>query len=305
MAARGAQGPAGVAGRRPHDGGHRRSAGPHRAVGTAVPGMGRGPRPAAPRRHPHLDRRPSPRRDRRPGQALSPPGWRDPTCWCSGRCCTTSARGAGEITASSAPSWLIQVGTRLGLWPADIDTALGDRALPPAAARHRHPPRPAGSPDHRRRDHRTQRGSGAAGTAHALAEADSLATGPGVWGDWKASLIGDLVRRCRLVMAGESLPQAEPIDAALSFAGGRPRSARRDDAGRECAQLQRHDDRAGQARAVVQGRRRAGAELAAGPFRGDQQCRGRRRSTLRGVAALRLAAGRRAAAPAVHPGARG
>jgi [protein-PII] uridylyltransferase len=47
---------------------------------------------------------------------------------------------------------------------------------------------------------------------HALAEADSLATGPGVWGDWKASLIGDLVRRCRLVMAGEPLPQPDPVE---------------------------------------------------------------------------------------------
>ena len=45
---------------------------------------------------------------------------------------------------------------------------------------------------------------------HALTEADSKATGPGVWGEWKASLIEDLVRRCRLVMAGEPLPQAEP-----------------------------------------------------------------------------------------------
>jgi [protein-PII] uridylyltransferase len=45
---------------------------------------------------------------------------------------------------------------------------------------------------------------------HALAEADSQATGPGVWSDWKASLVADLVRRCRLVMAGEPLPQAEP-----------------------------------------------------------------------------------------------
>lgn len=45
---------------------------------------------------------------------------------------------------------------------------------------------------------------------HALTEADSKATGPGVWSDWKASLIEDLVRRCRLVMAGEPLPQAEP-----------------------------------------------------------------------------------------------
>jgi [protein-PII] uridylyltransferase len=46
---------------------------------------------------------------------------------------------------------------------------------------------------------------------HALAEADSTATGPGVWSDWKASLIEDLVRRCRMVMAGEPLPpQAQP-----------------------------------------------------------------------------------------------
>jgi [protein-PII] uridylyltransferase len=46
---------------------------------------------------------------------------------------------------------------------------------------------------------------------HALAEADSKATGPGVWSEWKASLIEDLVRRCRMVMAGEPLPrQAQP-----------------------------------------------------------------------------------------------
>ncbi|MGN6337474.1 [protein-PII] uridylyltransferase [Mycobacterium sp.] len=45
---------------------------------------------------------------------------------------------------------------------------------------------------------------------HALTEADSRATGPGVWSEWKASLIDDLVRRCRLVMAGEPLPEAEP-----------------------------------------------------------------------------------------------
>ncbi len=31
-------------------------------------------------------------------------------------------------------------------------------------------------------------------------------------GDWKASLIGDLVRRCRLVMAGEPLPKPDPIE---------------------------------------------------------------------------------------------
>jgi [protein-PII] uridylyltransferase len=47
---------------------------------------------------------------------------------------------------------------------------------------------------------------------HALTEADSLATGPGVWSDWKASLVGDLVRRCRMVIAGEPLPHADPLD---------------------------------------------------------------------------------------------
>ena len=47
---------------------------------------------------------------------------------------------------------------------------------------------------------------------HALTEADSLGTGPGVWSDWKASLIGDLVRRSRLAMAGEPLPHADPLD---------------------------------------------------------------------------------------------
>jgi [protein-PII] uridylyltransferase len=45
---------------------------------------------------------------------------------------------------------------------------------------------------------------------HALTEADSKATGPGVWSEWKALLIEDLVRRCRMVMAGEPLPQAHP-----------------------------------------------------------------------------------------------
>ena len=44
----------------------------------------------------------------------------------------------------------------------------------------------------------------------ALSEADSNATGPGVWSEWKASLIDELVRRCRMVMAGEPLPRAEP-----------------------------------------------------------------------------------------------
>ena len=63
----------------------------------------------------------------------------------------------------------------------------------------------------------------------ALAEADSLATGPGVWSPWKRVLIGDLVRRCRSLMAGEALPAPTPLSAeertlAVAVAAdGRPR----------------------------------------------------------------------------------
>ncbi|AUN40094.1 [protein-PII] uridylyltransferase [Tsukamurella tyrosinosolvens] len=58
---------------------------------------------------------------------------------------------------------------------------------------------------------------------HALAEADSLATGPGVWGDWKSRLIGELVRRTHRVLDGEPAPQPGPVPeevAALAAAGG-------------------------------------------------------------------------------------
>ena len=62
----------------------------------------------------------------------------------------------------------------------------------------------------------------------ALAEADSLATGPGVWSPWKRVLIGDLVARCRALLAGEALPAptapstAEIEMAAAVAAEGRP-----------------------------------------------------------------------------------
>jgi len=64
---------------------------------------------------------------------------------------------------------------------------------------------------------------------HALAEADSLATGPGVWSPWKRSLIDQLVRRCRASMIGEPIPQPEPLDelrrelVARAESSGRPR----------------------------------------------------------------------------------
>ncbi|HEX6358272.1 [protein-PII] uridylyltransferase [Actinophytocola sp.] len=48
---------------------------------------------------------------------------------------------------------------------------------------------------------------------HALAEVDSLATGPGVWTDWKAALVADLVSRCRRRMAGEKHEEPTPLSA--------------------------------------------------------------------------------------------
>jgi [protein-PII] uridylyltransferase len=55
----------------------------------------------------------------------------------------------------------------------------------------------------------------------ALAEADALATGPGVWSPWKATLIRGLAERCRVVMSGEPLPvpaQRSVLGAELAAA---------------------------------------------------------------------------------------
>ena len=60
-----------------------------------------------------------------------------------------------------------------------------------------------------------------------LAEADSLATGPGVWSPWKQTLLAELARRCRAALAGERIgrvpsePVAPDLVAAVA-AGGRP-----------------------------------------------------------------------------------
>ncbi|WP_026360984.1 [protein-PII] uridylyltransferase [Amycolatopsis nigrescens] len=46
----------------------------------------------------------------------------------------------------------------------------------------------------------------------ALTKADSLATGPGMWNDWKAGLIAKLSGRCREVMQGKGFVSPEPLD---------------------------------------------------------------------------------------------
>lgn len=108
-----------------------------------------------------------------------------------------------------------RVGERLGLWPSDVRllaAMVRHHLLLPTAATRRDLQDPA----------TIREVVDALGgdpvlleLLAVLAEADSLATGPGVWGDWKAMLLGDLVRRCRTLMAGDSEPHPEPIAPEL------------------------------------------------------------------------------------------
>ncbi|MEU7477494.1 [protein-PII] uridylyltransferase [Lentzea sp. NPDC042327] len=106
------------------------------------------------------------------------------------------------------------IGERIGLWPQDVATLsalVRHHLLLPHTATRRDVEDPATV-------HRVVETLGGDAVLlellHALAEADSLATGPGVWTDWKALLLADLVARCRTAMAGEALPKPEPLDPA-------------------------------------------------------------------------------------------
>ncbi|MCX2930478.1 [protein-PII] uridylyltransferase [Mycobacterium sp. CVI_P3] len=121
-------------------------------------------------------------------------------------------KGRGGDHSVIGADLAVQVGTRLGLWPSDVDLLSAivryHLLLPDTATR-----RDLQDPQTISRVVEALGGDAVLlELLDALSEADSLATGPGVWGDWKASLIGDLVRRCRLMLAGEPLPKADPID---------------------------------------------------------------------------------------------
>ncbi|WP_367136364.1 [protein-PII] uridylyltransferase [Saccharothrix sp. HUAS TT1] len=121
-----------------------------------------------------------------------------------------------------------RIGERLGLWPQDVATLTAlvrhHLLLPHTATR-----RDVEDEATVRRVVDTLGGDPVLlELLHALAEADAVATGPGVWSDWKASLISDLVARCRTAMAGDPLPEPEPLDprrqdlARAVLAGGKP-----------------------------------------------------------------------------------
>ncbi len=107
-----------------------------------------------------------------------------------------------------------QIGYRLGMWPSDVvllESMVRHHLLLPDTAIRRDIADPV----------TVETVVDALGSdtvllelLHALAEADSLATGPGVWGGWKASLISELVRRCRVVMAGGASQTPDPLHPA-------------------------------------------------------------------------------------------
>ena len=137
-------------------------------------------------------------------------------------------KGRGGDHSVVGESLAVQIGRRLGLPEPDV-LLLGAMVrhhllLPHTATR-----RDLEDPATVTRVAKTLDGNGLLlDLLEALAEADSLATGPGVWSPWKRTLISDLARRCRSALAGEPLPApCKPSTAALAVAAevtadGRP-----------------------------------------------------------------------------------
>jgi [protein-PII] uridylyltransferase len=117
-------------------------------------------------------------------------------------------KGRGGDHSVVGESLVVQIGRRLGLPEPDV-ALLGAMVrhhllLPHTATR-----RDLEDPATVNRVVKTLEGNSLLlDLLEALAEADSLATGPGVWSPWKRTLISDLVRRCRWLLAGEPLPAA-------------------------------------------------------------------------------------------------
>ncbi|MBO0855544.1 MAG: [protein-PII] uridylyltransferase [Nocardia sp.] len=129
-------------------------------------------------------------------------------------------KGRSEDHSVVGAQLATHIGQRLGLWPADVEIlrvlVRYHLLLAETATR-----RDLGDPATIARVADALGGNRETlAILHTLSEADSLATGPGVWGEWKASLIGDLVRRADAVMSGERVPpplvpDAAPVDEAI------------------------------------------------------------------------------------------
>ncbi|HEX7167110.1 MAG TPA: [protein-PII] uridylyltransferase [Acidimicrobiales bacterium] len=100
------------------------------------------------------------------------------------------------------------IAPRMGLPPADVDTlvALVEHHLLLADTATR---RDVDDPTTAATVAAAIRDRGTLELLAALTEADSLATGPAAWSEWKASLVRRLVERTEAVLAGHDLPDAD------------------------------------------------------------------------------------------------
>ncbi|MGH9079047.1 MAG: [protein-PII] uridylyltransferase, partial [Acidimicrobiales bacterium] len=101
------------------------------------------------------------------------------------------------------------IGRRMGLSDEDVDTVVGlvrlHLLLPDTATR-----RDLDDPATAERVAKEVGNRSMLELLAALAEADSLATGPSAWGSWKAGLVADLVERTGRLLAGEPAAPATP-----------------------------------------------------------------------------------------------
>ncbi|GAB18070.1 PII uridylyltransferase [Gordonia effusa NBRC 100432] len=107
----------------------------------------------------------------------------------------------------------VAIGQRMGLWPQDTETLAAivrHHLLLPQIATRRDLADPATAAEVAYKlGHDRQ----LLELLSVLAEADSRATGPGVWGDWKASLIAELVRRTGALIEGETSMEPAELTA--------------------------------------------------------------------------------------------
>jgi [protein-PII] uridylyltransferase len=120
-------------------------------------------------------------------------------------------KGRGEDHSVVGAALAEQIGSRLGLWPSDVtllSTVVRHHLLLPHTATRRDLDDPATA----QRVVDTIDGDQVVlELLVALAEADALATGPGVWSEWRAALVVDLADRCRAVLAGRPVSRPEPL----------------------------------------------------------------------------------------------
>ena len=189
--------------------------------------------PARPRAR--LDRRPAPGRGLRAFAARLTTRVARPDLLLVGSLLHDIGKGRGGDHSVVGESVAQQVGRRLGFAEPDVALLGAMVAPPPAAAAHRDAPRPRRPGDdharrrHPRRHRRGPQGRGRPGLLldllEALAEADSLATGPGVWSPWKQSLLGRTGSRAAGPHwpgsgSAASPPNPSPPDVVAAVAAG-------------------------------------------------------------------------------------